>query len=490
MGKGRLANLGWAIGCGSLVAVGAFVIVRADIADRRAQFQADARIAHRLLSQRAAQHDAILATLSLLAPAVDARQQPEAGLPALYPQVLTVLRRTGPQPWADTELQDAEHRSRATGHAVLGPVDTKVGQYTLVRAGELDSFALRIDVARMVPWQEWPVQQEGAVRVALVYAGHTLVLQPGQSVATQPLGLTEGFVFTKRLAPNSQPFELQLRRATGPTDWPWHRLLTWTLLAVALVTGLASWHKARTSSRRAMELLRFGQITRLNTLGELAAGMAHELNQPLTAVVANAAAARRLLADDPPALDTVRHAVGQIEAQGRRVADVVTRLRRQVETPESAAQFRDVDLLATVRHVSDLLVPELRRHRVTVSIRGPSVRVLADPVALQQIVHNLLNNALQALADRSTPEPTVTVRLHAEQGQGILTISDNGPGIDPDDLARVFEPFYSTRPGGLGLGLSLCAALTQSMHGSLQASNADAGGAQFRLALPLAGTHP
>jgi C4-dicarboxylate-specific signal transduction histidine kinase len=127
---------------------------------------------------------------------------------------------------------------------------------------------------------------------------------------------------------------------------------------------------------------------------------------------------------------------------------------------------------------------------VTVSIRGPSVRVLADPVALQQIVHNLLNNALQALADRSTPDPTVTARLHVEQDQGVLTISDNGPGIDPNDLARVFEPFYSTRPGGLGLGLSLCEALTQSIHGSLQASNVDAGGAQFRLALPLAGTHP
>lgn len=392
------------------------MIVRADIADRRALFQADARIAHRLLSQRAAQHDAILATLSLLAPAVGTRQRLETGLPTLYPQVLTVLRRTGPQPWSGAALQDAEERSRASGHAVLGPVDTKVGQYTLVQAGDPDSFALRIDVARMVPWQEWPVQQHGAVRVALVHAGHTLVLQPGQSVATQPLGLTGGFVFAKRLAPDSQPFRLELRRATGPADWPWRWLLVWTALATALLTGLASWHKARESSRRALELLRFGQITRLNTMGELAAGMAHELNQPFTAVVANAAAARRLLADDSPALDTVRHAIKLIEAQGRRAAEVVTRLRRQVETPEAATQIRDVDLLATLRHVLDLQEPELRRHRVTVSMRGPSVRVLADPVALEQIAHNLLNNALQALLDRPAPEPAETIQLHAEQG--------------------------------------------------------------------------
>lgn len=490
MRNGLWAKLAWSTGWVALVALGALAIVRTDIAQRRASFQEESRIAHRLLSQRAAQHDAILATLALLAPSVDTRDHPEQRLAAVYPQVLTVMRRDDGNPWPATGLQDAEVRSRASRHAELGPVDAQAGQFTLVLAAEPSSFALRIDARSMVPWEEWPVARAGPVRVALAHADRTLLLQPGQPTSAQPFGLTEGFISTKRLAPESQPFELRLRRATGPADWPWTLLAAWILLASLALAAFATWRRARRSSRRAQEMLRFGQVARLNTMGELAAGMAHELNQPLAAIVANAQAARRMLADDAPALATVRHAIAQVEAQGRRAADVVKRLRRQVETPGAIGQMRTVDLRVILRRVLDLLEPDTRHRGVAITTRGGPVLVKADPIALEQIVHNLVSNSLQALDSVPDAERSIHIVVHSDPAQGILTLRDSGPGIDEDHLARLFEPFFSTRPGGLGLGLSLSEALTQAMHGTLSAHHAPARGAEFRLALPLADSTP
>lgn len=488
MRESPLLKLQWFISWVLLVATGVLAIVRLDIAQRRDTFQAEARIAHRLLSQRAAQQDAILATLALLGPTIAAQGRPEQRLPAVYPQVLAVIRRDGGHTWPDQGLDDAERRSRISGHAELGPVDVRTGQYTLVQASDPSSFALRIDVQRMVPWHEWPVQQAGPVRVVLAHAGQALVLQSGQSADAEPFGLTAGFVFAKRLAPDSQPFALQLRQATGPAYWPWPWLLVWVGVSTLALIGFAGWQRARRSTRRAQQLLQFGQVARLNAMGELAAGMAHELNQPLSAIVTNAQATRRILADDAPALDTVRHAVGQIEAQGRRAADVVKRLRQQVESSEKTEKLQPTDLLNCVRQVRNLLESDIRRCGASLTIQGSSVHVLVDPVALEQIIHNLLNNALQALDAVPVSDRTVLISLRSEKDNGVLMMSDSGPGIAAEVLPHLFEPFFSTRRGGLGLGLSLCEALAQAMQGTLTAHNTVPRGAEFHLTLPLART--
>ena len=333
----RRIALAWWLAGAAVALLGALAIVRADIAARREAFQTDARVAHRLLSQRAVQHEAILATLTLLQPVVAGADLPEARLPAVYPQLLAVLRRDATLPWPDAALQAAEDRSRRSRHAELAAVDVALGQYTLVQAGTPGSFALRIAVQAMVPWDDWPVHKDGPVQVALVHGTQTLAVQAGAGIDDRPAGLTPGFVFAKTLAAPGQPFELQLRRATGPAQWPWVSLLAWLCGCAATVAGLAAWQRARQARRRAEALLRVDQVARLNAMGELAAGMAHELNQPLAAAMAGAQAARRLLDDDPPELDTARQALGQVVAQGRRAADVVARLRRQVESPTAVA---------------------------------------------------------------------------------------------------------------------------------------------------------
>jgi C4-dicarboxylate-specific signal transduction histidine kinase len=250
--------------------------------------------------------------------------------------------------------------------------------------------------------------------------------------------------------------------------------------------------RQRSARRRAEELLRLGQVARLNTLGELAAGVAHELNQPLTAVLANTQAAQRLLVDNPPDVATAQQAMTQAAAQARRAAEVVGRLRRVVEQqPEASTSAQAVDLGDALRRALYLLEPECQRRGVAPVVQvDATVLVHADSVALDQIIHNLLMNALQALekSDKKPRNLLLTIARQAKSGQ--LIVADNGPGIPSEVLPHLFEPFFSTREGGLGLGLTLCETLASGMDGHLSASNAEEGGAVFTLTLPLAEVQP
>lgn len=491
--------LAWAV----LALAGGVALVRWDIAQRRDAFATDARIVHRLLSQRAVEIDATLATLSLLdttAGDADAAQR----LPALHPTVLRVLRRAGDAAWSeaslDAALRDAEPTSRRDRRAVLAIIDAARGRYVLVLAGAAGlSHALVVDAARLVDADTWPLARDGPVRVELRHGGAVLVLQPGADRAARPLGLTPGFVAAKTLDAPSQPFEVHLQRATGPAQWPWAALVAWVLVSATLVGAAAAVQRQRTALRRAEDLLRLGQVARLNTLGEMAAGLAHELNQPLAAVLANAQAARRRLdgasvasprdiADpgDDDDLMQAREAIVQVVAQARRASDVVQRLRRSVEARGTPAPLQPVALDATVRDALHLLDPRLRRDRIDVAQALDAVTVTADPVALEQIVHNLLLNALQALEDTPEARRRLEVRTAMVGDGGVLTVADGGPGIPPELLPRLFQPFATARQGGLGLGLSLSETLAAGMGGSLAGGNRDGGGAEFRLVLPLA----
>lgn len=472
-----------------LVAGGTVVIAAGAWNDRLAAFETDARIAHRLLSQRAVQHDTILATLALLQPAGATADAPEQRLPALYPQVLQVLRRDREATWPGDAAEVAalvagEAASRAARRPAAAGVDLSRGRYLLVLAADPASFALRIDIAAMVPRSEWPYAADGQALVALELAGQRWPL----TAATLP-DTRWRFDFRKHLAADSQPFDLVAAQVMPLAAWPWAGGAAWTALVLLALAGAAAWQGQRDERRRAQDLLRLGQVGRLNALGELAAGMAHELNQPLTALMASAQAADRLLADDPPDIPTARHAMRQAVQQARRSADVVGRLRRVVERPGLGDSLQALPVDAALRSALDLLAPECRRLGVVPELRcDPStVAVRAEPVALEQILHNLLSNALHALGQVPMAERRLTVSARAEPVGVVLDVLDSGPGIAADALPRLFEPFFSTRPGGLGLGLSLCETLAAGMGGALSASNLQPRGAGFRLTLPRAG---
>ncbi|WP_252374202.1 ATP-binding protein [Hydrogenophaga sp. 2FB] len=479
-------GLKWWVSGGVLLALaGAVGLARQSLDEQRALFETDARIVHRLLSQQVVQHDAILATLALLQPApLDSpTTSPEQRLPALYPQILAVQRRDPDQAWPDAQLTRAEAASHVQRRAALGATNLANGRYQLVLSATPTSYALDLDMRAMVPWTEWPMEpQSSPVRVVLEQAGERYVIQPGAQ-ASQTGWHWEA---RKPLASESQSFDVVSTLTVGPGQLPWTRMLAWALIVAALLTALRHLQRQRAARRRAEELLRLGQVARLNTLGELAAGMAHELNQPLTAVLANTQAAQRLLDDEPPELATARGAMAQAVAQARRAAEVVGRLRRAVERPDASGSLQAVNLNEAVKRALYLLEPECQRRGVTPVLDGAdAVTVQADAVALDQIVHNLIFNALQALEQVPPAQRSLTLTLGAHDGRGELLVADSGPGIAPEVLPRLFEPFFSTRDGGLGLGLSLCETLANGMGGSLGAANRALGGAVFSLKLPL-----
>ena len=476
-------HAGW-IAAGLLVCgLGSAAIARLELSRLRDAFDTDMRIAHRLLSQRVVQHDAVLATLALLQPPAQA-DPAEQRLPALYSQILRAQRRDRGADWPDPRQHAAEVVSRAVRHATLSNVDFKAGRYELVLAAEPASFALLMDLRAVVPWSEWPMQpQASPVRVALEQDGQAFVLQTGLAG-----GWGWRFDFAKHLASDSQPFNVVASRFVGAGELPWLPMVAWSLAVGALLAGLRAWQAQRQARRRAEELLRLGQVSRLNALGELAAGMAHELNQPLTAVMANTQAAGRLLADDPPDLATAREAMAQAAQQARRASDVVGRLRRVVEPADSAAQARPVLLQEALRDALYLVEPELAKRQVVPVLHAPAepLHVLSEPVALEQILHNLLMNALQALEQVPPAERSLALTLSASGARAQVEVADSGPGISPGHLPRLFEPFFSTRDKGLGLGLSLCESLALGMDGQLTAGHNTPRGAVFRLTLPKA----
>ncbi|WP_028604626.1 sensor histidine kinase [Ottowia thiooxydans] len=458
------------------------------LAELRADFDTDARIAHRVLSQRMAQHDAILATLALLQP-VNGSGEAER-LSALYPQIIDVMQRPVQGVWpagSAAALAAAEATSRREKRAVLADEDLTQGRYWLVLAAHPLSYVLRLDLRAAVPWVEWPMDAAAStVRATLVHGGRSFVIQQGR--LDDDASPRWRWAAVKTLASASQPLELVLERPLAMRELPLAAMIGWVVVSALLLAALRMLWQQRVARRRAEELLHLGQVARLNTLGELAAGMAHELNQPLTALLANTQAARRLLDEQPVDVGTAREAMAQAANQARRAADVVGRLRRLVERPELATQVQPVALGAAVQEALHLLEPELQRRGIEAEVFAepdlPAVQ--AEPVALQQIIHNLLMNAVQSMESVPPARRKLRLRWQRKGTHALLSVRDQGDGILPEARGRVFEPFYTTRDGGLGLGLSLSHSLAEAMGGSLVlAEKQEDFGAEFHLLLPL-----
>ena len=228
------------------------------------------------------------------------------------------------------------------------------------------------------------------------------------------------------------------------------------------------------------------RVQRVITVGEMASTLAHELNQPLAALVNYAAAARSLAAQGKAGL--LNDTLAALSAQALRASDIVGRIRRWVRQHPEAREPCDLNA-AVDQSLALLLRAEARRHGVAVRLElaGAPVPVSADRVLLEQVVLNLGLNALQAM--QSNPAPPagreLLLRTTAEAGQASLQVLDRGPGLAPEIAARLFEPFFTTRLDGLGLGLNICRSIVESMGGVLRARNREGGGAVFEIQLPL-----
>jgi PAS domain S-box-containing protein len=228
-------------------------------------------------------------------------------------------------------------------------------------------------------------------------------------------------------------------------------------------------------------------LARVAMLGELSGALAHELNQPLTAILSNAQAAQRFLRREPPELGEVDEILQDIVDEDQRAGEIIRRLRRLFGNRETMRQ--QVSANELVVGVVRILRNDLLNHGVALSVElAPAPLVLqADEVQLQQVLINLLVNACDAMVAAADGGRAITVRVAAEPDEQLhISVSDCGPGIAPAVLERLFEPFYTTKENGMGLGLSICRGIVGAHGGRLWAENGAQGGAVFHLCLPLA----
>ncbi len=230
------------------------------------------------------------------------------------------------------------------------------------------------------------------------------------------------------------------------------------------------------------------RASRVATVGALSASIAHELNQPLAALVMNAQTSLRWLRRDPPDPDSAIKAAERSVRDGKRASEIVQRIRGMLLKRE--AEAAPVDLGEVLAEVELLLERELGAQRTHLAKQlGPGLPpILADRVELQQVLVNLISNALRAMEEARTGEPEITIEARSAEGQVAVSLRDRGKGIAEEDLPALFEPFFTTRVGGMGMGLAICRSLVEARGGQLTAANHPEGGAVFRFTLPAAET--
>lgn len=249
--------------------------------------------------------------------------------------------------------------------------------------------------------------------------------------------------------------------------------------------------RKRAESLRAKEAERLQHSARLVTLGEMASTLAHELNQPLAAIAGYAAGSRNLLASGAAGAAELAPTLQKLEVQAQRAGAILHRVQDFARKRPSRLVSVDLgQVLATsVKFIED----DARARGVPIHLDLPdgAVRLAADPVLIEQAVLNLVRNALDALASQSVPAPEVRVSLSADDSQAHIRVADNGPGISAESLADLFAPFHTTKPEGLGLGLSICRSIVELHRGRLGYHPGAGGrGSLFVMTLPLSEPEP
>jgi PAS domain S-box-containing protein len=265
-----------------------------------------------------------------------------------------------------------------------------------------------------------------------------------------------------------------------------NKITAWYLL----LTDIDDRKKAEEASKLAEEALNrarseLAHVTRVTTLNALTVSIAHEVNQPLSGIVSNASASLRFLSGDAPNLEEAREAVRDIVRDGKRAGEIIARIRAL--TKRTATRREKLDLNETISEVLAIIGDEAKRNNVIVRTQFADALspVAGDRVQLQQVVLNLVMNAIDAMSGVSErPRELVITTQNIDAGCVQATVEDSGIGIASDAVDKIFDSFYTTKPGGMGMGLSISRSILQSHGGRLWAVGKDAPGTMFHFTVP------
>jgi signal transduction histidine kinase len=487
---------------GRLVTVGAVLValalaVLAGFERQRlvGEFNTKSAILHRLASQRADQHDAHLTSLSAIFVAGGTTRQDllldvADTIMQFYPRITSVnvipfdpseaAIETLPGLSEEDAVLVRQMAQKSTGALQIAQMPSTPNHYLLVKRSPntdvaLHGLALAIDAQALIATDD-PFWQMPSVAYSL--------MTPDGAVLTG--GATAGgALYSKPLGSASQPLILKTSLEIHLADLlPLGKALSVLAVASGLfviaVLGLAQRARTNDAEKRASlsaHETRLAHASRVNALGEMASGMAHELAQPLTAILSQAQAGRHLARRGD--VDRLRGVLDDTVSQAQRASDILNRLRswsKPNRTPSTACSLN-----GAVRSVERLLASEAKAAgaKVTLALSDAPAFIDADPVELEQVIFNLVRNALDA-----SDAAQVTVRTYVLHGTAVLEVVDDGPGVPADLQPRIFEPFVTGRLNGTGLGLALCQRLAEEMGGDI-AFMSEASETTFRLSLPL-----
>jgi NO-binding membrane sensor protein with MHYT domain len=258
--------------------------------------------------------------------------------------------------------------------------------------------------------------------------------------------------------------------------------ITFFILALALVVSLAEHRRAEEALRGARADL--AHVNRVTTMGELTASLAHEVNQPVAAAVTNASACLRWLGGDVPNIEEARACARSIVDDGTRAAEIIGRIRRLFQ--KGIPQRELVDVNEVIREMVVLLRTEVTRYSISVhtELAADLPQIRADRVQLQQVMMNLITNSIDAMKGVNGTRDLAIRSQRAEDEQLMVRVSDTGVGLPPEHADDIFRAFFTTKPHGIGLGLSISRSIVESHGGRLWAADNVPRGARFHVTLP------
>jgi PAS domain S-box-containing protein len=383
---------------------------------------------------------------------------------------------------------------------VMATLGSQIGQFTK-RTAAVDELQLRVSMLQNIPVAAWSVMPDGTPEIVNQVWNEYLGQKPDYvnsdaEACMNPLhaedrdrvsrgywdGIRSGRGFT---------MEARFLRARDAT-YRWHLIRAVPvrdaggniLRFVGTATDVHDWRQAQEALRTTQT--EFAHMTRVMTMGELTASIAHEVNQPLGAIVTSAAAGARWLAAKPPQMDKARRALKRIANDGKRAAEVIRRIRALMKRQAPRKEWLDIN--ETILEVIELAQFQLRRSEILVETRLghdlPPVR--CDRVHLQQVLLNLIINAIEAMSGIKERPRELTI-VSALDGPDAVSVEvrDSGTGLDPEHAPHLFEPFYTTKAEGLGIGLSISRSILEAHGGRLSAAANTPHGSVFSFSLPI-----